>query len=63
MALTPDQKIIAIAVEVLASVSKANLARRGTLPYTLVNPYALRDLADAIEARYPGVIDETRGQS
>lgn len=61
MALTEDQKIIAIAVDVLASVSKENLALRGELmPRTLVNPYDLRRLADAIEARYPGVIDQTR---
>lgn len=61
MALTEDQKIIALAVEVLASVSKATLDRRDELmSQTLVNPYDLRRLADAIEERYPGVIDETR---
>ncbi len=61
MALTEDQQIIAIAVEVLAGVSKATLDRRDALlPQTLVNPYDLRRLADAIEARYPGAIDDTR---
>jgi hypothetical protein len=55
------REIIALAVGLVASVSAANLKRRGQyLPSTLVNPFTLRELADAIEARYPGLIEKCR---
>jgi len=61
MALTEDVEIVRAAISVLASVSAANLANRGELlPRTLVNPYALRELADEVERRYPGIVDQTR---
>jgi len=61
MALSPQQQIIASAIDVCASVSKANLAKTGDLlPSTLVNPFALRRLAAQIEALLPGAIDRVR---
>lgn len=53
--------LLAAAIETCSSVSKANLARRGEyLPSTLVNPFSLRRLADAVEAIAPGAIDDVR---
>lgn len=61
MALDPTRQALAEALDVCASVSKSNLAKRGELlPFTLVNPYALRRLADALEALVPGAIDSVR---
>lgn len=49
------------AIAICASVSAENLARRGqSLPATLVDPFALRRLADHIERVLPGVIETER---
>lgn len=56
-----ELEIIGLAIGVLASVSAANLANRSEpLAKTLVNPYTLRELADKVEAYYPGLIEATR---
>lgn len=61
MALTPEQQVIALAVEICASVSDANLHRREEyLASTLVNPYVVRELANKLEELYPGMIDKVR---
>lgn len=50
------------ALHVCASVSEANLAKRTALKQTLVDPYALRALADAVEVLFPGAIAEVRAE-
>lgn len=63
MALDPMRQALAEALDVCASVSKANLAKRGNiLPWTIVEPYALRRLADALEVIVPGAIDSVRAE-
>lgn len=53
--------VLAAALEVCASVSKPNLARRGeSLHSTLVDPFAVRRLAEALELLLPGAVDRVR---
>jgi hypothetical protein len=65
MMLSPEQKIHAIALDLVASVSASNLAKRprnGGLPSTLVDPFLVRELASALEELYPGVIERVRAE-
>lgn len=66
--LSPDARLAAAAIDVLTYLSRENLAgirrapRRGggTLNGTsYVARWLLRDLADAVEAAYPGTLDAT----
>lgn len=66
MSLTPDQKIIALAIDVLVSVNPTLLAdnnRSDRASRTLVDPFALARLNAAILRDYPGAIERTREQT
>jgi hypothetical protein len=57
-----QRRLLVACLDVLSSVSRANLAKRGdSLPATRVNPFALRRLADAVEEIIPGAIEVARG--
>ena len=60
MALTPQEQIVARAIDVITSVTATTMRRtsRGSMHYVSAN--ALRELAHAIDAVYPGIIAATR---
>jgi hypothetical protein len=61
LTLDEQKKLLALCLDVLRSVSKANLARRGnSLSRTQVNPFAIRALADYVEKLIPGALDQAR---
>ena len=56
-----QRKLLSLCFEIVASVSNANLAKRGThLNSTLVDPFAIRELADMLEELSPGAADKVR---
>lgn len=64
--LSPERKLAACAIDVLTSLSADNLHRlragsdgRRDRPTAYVSRRALRELAEALEVLYPGVLDET----
>lgn len=60
---TRDQEIVALAVDLITTVSPDVLARArsGNVTRPMVSPRALAALADAIEEEYPGAIAEVYG--
>lgn len=73
--LTPDQRVATAAVDVLLSLSAANLATtrsydpdkptdgRGDTYTCLIPRGLLRDLAAAVDQAYPGVLDDAARQN
>ncbi len=59
--LDPARQIVAAALDMLASVSATTIAKKGEhLPSTLVDPFALRRLADLLEEYLPGSVAKVR---
>lgn len=63
MELGAQRMMLGLCVALIASVSPDNLARRGDgLHSTLVDPFAIRELADLVEQVAPGVVQDVRDQ-
>jgi len=62
--LGKERRMLALCLELVASVSPENLAKRGDrLPSTLVDPFAIRELADMIEELVPGAAQKVRDET
>ena len=59
--MSTDQKMLQLCAALIASVSADNLAKRGDrLHSTLVDPFAIRELADLVEELAPGAVAKIR---